>query len=297
MKAPSSLPRRLLREPLVHFLALGAALFLLFAAVGRDEDAATRRIVVSPGAVEHLSAVFQRTWQRPPTPAELEGLVADHVREEILYREAVALRLDRDDVIVRRRMRQKLELLAEGLGRVAEPSDEELAAFLAGDPDRYRVEPRVSFQQVYVSRDRRGADAAAAATRLLAALRAGEDPAVLGDPLPLPTTVRDVSLSEAGRQFGESFSEQLARLPVGAWSGPVESGFGPHLVLVEARSQPRLPALGEIRDAVLRDWQAARAEAASDELYRSLRARYDVVVETPPAEGAVRREAPPPGAR
>jgi len=287
------LPGRLLREPLVHFLALGAALFALFAAVGRDEGGADRRIVVAAGAVEHLAAVFERTWQRPPTPVELEGLVADHVREEILYREAVALGLDRDDVIVRRRMRQKLELLAEGLGRSVEPSDEELAAFLAAHAERYRVEPRVAFQQLYLSRDRRGPAAGADAARLLARLRAG-DPAALGDPLPLPATLRDAPLSEVGRQFGARFAERLATLPIGEWSGPVESGYGPHLVRVEARSEGRVPALAEVREAVARDWQGARAEAAAEELYRTLRSRYQVVVEDArPAPGAARAaEAP-----
>lgn len=287
---------RLLREPLLHFLALGAALFALFAAFGQGPGGTERRIVVDAGTVEHLAAVFERTWQRPPTPGELEGLVADHVREEVLYREAVALGLDRDDVIVRRRMRQKLELFAEGLGRDADPSEEELSAFLAAHAERYRIESRLAFRQLYLSRDRRGPAAEADALHLLARLRAGDarDPAPLGDPLPLPATMRDASLSEVGGQFGAPFAERLAELPLGEWSGPVESGYGLHLVRVEERSEGRLPRLAEVHDAVLRDWQAARAEEAVAQLYDALRARYEVVVEgaTPPV-GAARAAEPP----
>lgn len=275
------LAARLLREPLLHFLVLGAALFGLFAGVGREGDPAERRIVVTAGTVRHLSALFERTWRRPPTPAELEGLVADHVREEILYREALALGLDRDDVIVRRRMRQKLELMAEGLGRSREPGDEELAAFAAARPERYAIEPRVTFRHVYVSRDRHGDEADTVAERWLAELGAGADPAGLGDPLPLPATFTDVSLSEAGRQLGDAFAARLGELPLGVWAGPVRSGLGLHLVRVEARSEARVPAIEEIRDAVVRDWRAAQAEAASAEMLRALRARYEVVIEAP----------------
>jgi hypothetical protein len=287
---------RLAREPLLHFAAIGAALFVLFAAFGRDPAATDRRVVVSAGTVAHLTAVFERTWQRPPSPAELEGLVADHVREELLVREAIALGLDRDDVIVRRRLRQKLELLAEGLGRGAEPRDEELAAFLAAHADRYRVEPRVTFRQHYVSRDRRGAAAEADAARLLLQLRAGEagDAARLADPLPLPAVLRDVPLSEVGRRFGEPFAARLAELAVGEWSGPIESGYGPHVVLVEARSDGRPPALDEVREAVLRDWRTAQAEAAVEELVRTLRAGSEVIVEEPAiVPGVARAEQAP----
>ena len=178
--------RRVLREPLLHFAVLGLGLFALFSAVG-GEDPGSRRIVVANGTLENLAATFALTWQRPPTQSELEGLVADHVREEILYREAVALGLDADDVIVRRRMRQKMELLAESFGESAEPDEADLEAWLREHPDRYRSETRLGLRQVYLSRDARGADVESDAARLLETLRADstDDPSALGDPISL----------------------------------------------------------------------------------------------------------------
>jgi hypothetical protein len=271
--------RRALREPLLHFAVLGAGLFVLFAVVGGD-DPASRRVVVGRGALENLAAAFERTWQRPPTRAELEGLVADHVRETILAREAKALGLDEDDVIVRRRLRQKIELLAASLAESAEPSEADLEAWLREHADRWRVEPRVSFRHVYLSRERRGAATDADAARLLGELAAGSaDPATAGDPLLLPAALVDAPLPDVARQFGGDFAARVGALELGRWNGPVESGYGVHLVRVDAREDGRLPALGEVRDAVLRDWQAAQAEAAREAHYRALRERYTVVIE------------------
>jgi hypothetical protein len=270
--------RRALREPLLHFFVLGAGLFVLYAFAG-GTDPASRRIAVDRGTLENLSATFQRTWQRPPTRAELEGLVADHVREEILAREAEALGLDDGDVIVRRRLRQKMELLAASFGEAAEPSEADLESWLREHAERHRVEPRLSFRHVFLSRERRGEAADADALRLLGELRAGADPAALGDPLLLPSELRDAPLSDVARQFGDGFAARVDALAPGAWSGPVESSYGAHLVRVDARSEGRLPALGEVRDAVLRDWRSAQAEAAREAHYRALREGYTVVIE------------------
>ncbi len=273
--------RRVLREPLLHFLALGVGLFLLFSAVSK-EDSSPRRIIVGPGTVGNLTATFERTWQRPPTAQELDGLIAEHVREEILYREATALGLDRDDVVVRRRMRQKMELLAASIGEASEPSEAQLAGRLREHPERYRTEMLLGFRQVYLSRERRGAQLGGDAARLLEMLRDGSTPAdrsALGDPISLPGELRDAPLSEVSRQFGEIFAARLAELPVGQWTGPVESGYGAHLVRVEQRVEGHLPGLDQVREAVLRDWQAAQVTAAQEAFYQSLRQSYVVEIE------------------
>jgi hypothetical protein len=269
---------RLLREPLLHFLVLGALLFGLFARAGGGDPAA-RRIVVGPGTLENLAATFSLTWQRAPTPAELDALVADHVREEIYAREARALGLDRGDVVVNRRLRQKMELLAAAEAEGREPSEAELEAWLREHAERYRQEPRVTFRHVYLSRERRGAATDGDAARLLAELRAGADPAPLGDSILLPTDFADAPLSDVARQLGESFAARLGELPVGAWTGPVESAYGAHLVLLASRTEGRPPSLAEVRDAMRRDWQSAQADAAQEAQYQALRERYEVVVE------------------
>ena len=160
---------KLLREPLVHFLVLGAALFLLYKIVADPVGDRSDRIVVTSGHIERLVEGWKRTWQRPPTRKELEGLIEDHIREEILYREARAMGLDRDDTIIRRRLRQKMEFLFEDLGAQANPSDEELQAFLDKNPDAFRVATRVTFSHIYLNRDRRGESATRDAERLLRA--------------------------------------------------------------------------------------------------------------------------------
>jgi hypothetical protein len=235
---------QLLREPLVHFLLLGAMLFGVFALVGERGSARAGRIVVTPGHVEHLTVSFTRTWQRPPTAPELAGLIEDYIREEVLYREAVAMGLDRDDTMVRRRLRQKLEFLTEETAETAPPSDTELQAFLQQHADAFRVEPRLAFRHVFLSLDRRGDATDAAARQLLAQLITGAaatDTAALGDPFLLPPEFSLSSRSEIARLFGDAFAQQLQHLEPGRWAGPIKSGYGLHLVFLRERMDGRFP--------------------------------------------------------
>jgi hypothetical protein len=287
--------KKLLREPLLHFLLLGAGLFLLYALVGERGGVDSTEIVITPGHVEHLVAGFTRVWQRPPTQEELAGLVREYVREEVYYREALAMGLDKDDTIIRRRLRQKLEFLSEDTAARAEPTDDDLRTYLKEHPEKFRVDQRLSFSHIYLNPDRRGKNLGRDAEQLLAQLnRHGKrvDPTELGDPFLLDHNYRTVSASEAARDFGEKFAATLDELPVGQWQGPVESGYGVHLVLVRERTQGRLPALEEVRAAVGRDWINARRLEANEKLYQALLQRYTVTIEQPPAAvAAARRES------
>lgn len=274
--------RRILREPLLHFLVLGAALFLLFGVVGEPADEQPDRIVVTEVKIDNLAELFKRTWRRPPTQAELAGLIEDHVKEEILYREALALGLDRDDTVIRRRLRQKMEFISEDVALEAEATEDELRAFLAEHRDRFRTAPRISFAHVYLSPDRRGEDAWSDAERVLVALDAGSsDPTEAGDPFLLEREFENLTAYDVERLFGRPFAERLAELPLGRWSGPIESAYGLHLVSVHEMTPSRLPALDEVRDAVTLEWQAARVEEANRAFYEGLRANYEVTVESP----------------
>jgi hypothetical protein len=271
-----------LREPLVHFLALGALLFLLFALLGDAGGGREDRVVVSAAQVELLAQGFARTWQRPPSPEELDGLVEEYVREEIYYREALTMGLDRDDTIVRRRMQQKLEFFADDLVAGVDPSEEDLQAFLTENPETFSMAGRVTFQHVYFNRDERGQDAIEDARRLRERLAVGEEDAdleSLGDRLPLPRRYREAPTDKVAGRFGSIFVEQLSDLPIGEWAGPVESGYGLHLVRIESREAGRVPELEEVRDAVDREWRAARRVEAKEAFYRGLRERYEVVIE------------------
>ena len=255
-------------------------LFALFAWLRGPLAAAPERIHVDAARIDQLALGFARTWQRPPTPEELTTLVDEFVREEVLYREAVAMGLDQDDTIVRRRMRQKLEFLSEDIAPVSDPTDADLARQLNERADTYRIEPRIALRQVFVSREQRGDDGARAHARaLLARFEGGAVAEELGDASLLPSVLPLAPLADVARVFGGEFAEAVAKLPAGRWSGPVESGFGLHLVYVEQKEEARTPALDEVREAVRNDWLAARRAEANEAFYQRLRARYDVTID------------------
>ena len=275
--------KRILREPLLHFLLLGAGLFIAYDMMqkpGARSDSGA--IVVTMGQVENLAATFAKTWQRPPTPEELAGLVRDRVREEVYCREAKALGLDQDDTVIRRRLRQKMEFISDDIAAQAEPTDAELTAYLEAHPDLFQVEPRFTFRQVYLNPAKHGENLARDAAQLLDRLNqsgAQADASQLGDSLMLQHQFAGASLSEIANQFGEKFAAKLSELRLGEWQGPIESGYGMHLVLVSDRIEGRLPALAEMRDAVRREWDNARRLEANDKFYQELLKRYTVTIE------------------
>jgi hypothetical protein len=288
--------RRLLREPLLHFVLIGAGIFVLFGLFGRNEERPDR-IVLTRGELDQLVSGWQRTWQRSPTEAELAGLVDGWIREQVYAREAIAMGLDQDDTIIRRRLRQKIEFLVDDLADAAPPTEDELAAFLSENPARFREPVRVSFRHVYVSVDRRGDAAWPDAERLLAELRGagGDLPADTGDPISLEPVLRDVSVPEVARRFGGEFAEAVGALEPGDWQGPVPSGFGLHLVQVTERTEPGPPTLDAVRAELEREVQHARRQEAAERFYEALRARYDVVLEDgilPPDDAASADTAP-----
>ncbi len=274
----------LLREPLAHFFVLGAGIFLLAALVGESDENQPDEIVVSAGQVDHLVETWQRTWQRPPTQAELEGLVEDHIREEILYREAIAIGLDRDDIIIRRRLRQKMEFLTQDLVERAEPTEEELRSYLEQNAGAFQVEPRITFQQIYLNIEIRGSNAEKDALNLLRDLQENTrsvEPLALSDPILVPHELESLPESEVARLFGREFASRLAEIEPGSWTGPVRTGFGLHLVRVLERLPGRMPELGEVREKVEREWRFMRRQESDEQFFRSLRDRYTVEVQLP----------------
>lgn len=276
--------KRIIREPLVHFLVLGLLLFVVYGVLRGEGPPAPNEIVIDAERVAYLSDQFERAWQRPPTPAELDGLTESWLREEIFYREGLALGLDQGDPIVRRRIAQKMDFISEGLA-VAPADDAELEAYYAEHAARYRVDPVYSFRQVYFDPGRYDGEWAGAVAAARAALAADEGPAPVAGSL-LPAALTAAPASEVARLFGSVFADALAETPTGRWHGPLRSGYGVHLVLLEERVAGHLPPLAEVRDEVERDLMAERREDANQALYEGLRGRYTIRYDNPPSDGA-----------
>ena len=277
--------KKILQEPLLHFLLLGGALFALFQSVGGEVSSGIDQgdeIVVTAGRIDSLSQNFEKAWQRPPSPEEMEGLIRGHVREEILYREALRMGLDRDDVIVRRRLRQKIEFLSEDLASLDTPTEEELQEFLAAHPARFRQEARFSFRQVYLNSDKRSESAEGGARALLARLREQDgDAASLGDSLMIEHRFENETASEVSRALGSQFPQALLDTPIGSWQGPVRSSYGLHLVHIEKRIDGKNPDLAEVREVVQREWAAVKRKQSNEAFYEMLRERYTITVASP----------------
>lgn len=273
--------RKLLKEPLIQFLILGGILFAVRGLTQARPDSETQRVTVTPAQIEQLMAGFRLTWQRPPTEDELARLVESFIREEIYYREALALGFDRDDPIIRRRLRQKVEFLSDDLADAVQPTRAELQTFLDENPELFRQEPRVSFEQVYFSRDRRGADAERDARAVLARADESFDPMSEGDPFVLPNAFEDLTTTQIANSFGTEFAQAVVELDPGSWQGPVSSGYGVHLVRVLERTAGRIPPLDEIEPTVSREFLARRRQETNAAVYRALRERYSVSVDWP----------------
>jgi PPIC-type PPIASE domain len=267
---------RLLREPLLHFLLLGGVLFVIFGRGGPEPPAGGTEIVVTAADIQRIAAGFRATWQRPPSENELQGAINDYIREEVLYRTGLSLGLDKDDTIVRRRIRQKMDFFLEDT--VGKPDESELRTFFDANANNFRVEPRISFRQVFLSSKRSNpkADAEALLPQLVAF---GPNVEGGGDPLLLPETFGLTPLSQIDAQFGEGFASELSKVAPGHWAGPLKSAYGFHLVLVTAAQPLQLPPFEEVRNAVQREWFAARRAAVLDEEYQKLQANYHVRVE------------------
>ncbi len=279
----SSLVKNLVREPLLHFLLLGALIFGAFKLIS-SETIEPGKILITQGQIESFETAFSRTWRRPPTATELEGLIRDYVREEVFAREAVALGLDKDDTIIRRRLRQKLEFVSEDVAAHADPNDEQLRAYLKEHADAFRGDRRFTFRQVYLNPQQRGANLRRDTTQLLAQLRrtGGQtDISALGDSLLLENEFNGIAAVEVVKRFGEQFAATLGEMPVGRWQGPITSGFGVHLVLMTERTDGSMPALEVVRAAVRREWINARRLESNEKFYQTLLQRYTVTIERP----------------
>jgi peptidyl-prolyl cis-trans isomerase C len=279
--------RSVARDPLVHFAVLGAVMFGAFALLQDEADAppSSTEIRYTVDDVAQLLFGFEAQWNRPPTQEEFNALVEDRVRQDILYREALALGLDKNDTIVMRRMAQKMQFIAEDTAAAHAPTTEELKAWFAENGDLFRMAPRVSFRHLYFSPDRRGKNARADAEAALASL-AGQ-PETLpegtapGDRFMFQDYYGERTPQAIAREFGPQFAQAVAQLPPGSWQGPVQSGLGWHLVYVDKLIPGRVPAFEEIAEEVKTAWLGKQKAAAWQKAYDGMRAKYTVLLPVP----------------
>ena len=271
-----------LREPLLHFLLIGAALFIFYGVQTNETTDDSNNIVISESDIDRLISLWERKWQRLPTEAELEGLIEAQIREEVLYREALAMGLDQNDTIVRRRLAQKVEFISADLASQAEPSTSDLQSYLDSHADKFAVPARISFEQIYLNADQRGVNVEQDASRLLNELtQPGStiDVMAAGDSFMFGQQHEHLTRQGVSRLFGQQFAEKVFQLPVGSWQGPVLSGYGLHLIRVDAKSNAKASTLDEVRNKVRDEWMAQQRRSMDEVFYSELRKRYNIVVE------------------
>ena len=272
--------KKVFKEPLFVFLLLGGAMFVLFQQVANDYQPDNAEIVVTEGHVQSLLLNFKKVWQRSPSEKEVDGLIQNHIREEVLYREALAMGLDKDDGIVRRRLSQKMKFISEDLASLDKPEEQELQAFLTANAKDYHQASRFSFRQIYLNSSKRGESVQSDAIALLEKLKAQDSNAKsLGDPMMVKHQFNLETEREIKRVLGAKFLQSLNDIPTGSWQGPISSGFGLHLVRVDQRVEGKASELKEVRDQVVRDWESKKRKQTNKAFYENLRKHYTVTVE------------------
>lgn len=289
---------RLIKDPLVHFLVVGAAIFAVSYWLNPPEADTAGQITITADDVQKMRTTIELVQGRPATRDELDKLIEVRVREEVMYREALAAGLDRDDTLVRNRLIEKMRFLTENVAEPPAPTDAELETYFAAQAERFKVPATVTFEHVFFGAERRGERARADAAAAIPGLQrrgavSPADLAKVGDPLPLWNRYDAMPARDVALAFGDEFAAGLGPIEPGAWQGPIQSRYGWHAVRVIERSAERQPALAEVREAVQTAYLNERRDAENEARYQAMRERYDVVVDaTAPASPPAATAAP-----
>lgn len=280
----SKLPlvRRWLREPLVHFFVAGALIFVIYqmshpAAKGADQ---ATQIVLTKDDLRQLAVHWLAQGRPLPTVDEMRALVEQKVSEEVLFREALALGLDKDDEIIKRRLAQKMGFLAEDVAALQDPSDAELRAWFAQHSDSFALPPRVSFRHLYFSFDHPAAHERAAAMldKIIGKPADISEVATVADPFMFQDYYGEKTPEQVAKEFGRDFAKAVFQLKPSEWQGPIQSGYGWHLIFVDTIEPSRIPAFEEVKPDVKSAWLDQRQLDVKETAFKAMRARYTVVV-------------------
>ncbi len=267
------------KEPLLHFLIIGAMIFVLFSIVNKDEiPVSDNKIVVTASDIERLSGNWSKKWNRPPTETEMKGLVDSYIKEEVYYREALALGLDQNDTILRRRLMQKMEFLSNDLAELNQPDETALNKYFLDNQETYELPARISFTHIYFSLDKRGAKVVEDAESVLSGLDALRAPEK-GDNFMMPYDFVKETPFEVERLFGKGFTEELFTLKTNTWLGPIESGYGFHLVRISEKIDSSIPELASVIDKVRTDLMFEQRKRMNKEIYERFKEQYEIIIE------------------
>lgn len=274
--------KKLLREPLLHFLLIGAALFFIYGLQNEQPADNDNRIVINSSDINRLISLWQKKWLRPPTQTELDGMIRAQVREEVLYREALAMGLDKNDSVVRRRLAQKIEFIFSDLAAQVEPGEIELADYLANNADKFERPSRISFLQIYLNADKRGTQLLSDAKKLMHSLtqqNSSLDILTAGDPFMFGQQHKQLSEQDVSRLFGKDFTRTTFKLTPGKWQGPVASSYGLHLIKITENIPASLPELNVVRGKVLNEWHSEQRRKMDEDFYTKLKTPYEIVID------------------
>ena len=276
--------KNIISNPLLHFFILGALIYVAYGHFSVQEYGDSQRtIVVSPTTINWLEDSWEKRWNRPPTKEELDGLIKQYIRETILYREALALQLDKNDIILRRRLAQKFEFLTEDIIEVPKPSDEELVVFFKENKNKYKIPDSTTFTHIFFDPDKREENTLTDAEESKAKLNKLEQlPTELdqyGDAFMLQSYYPEKSEQEISKLFGTQFAKEVSEQSPGKWYGPVLSGYGTHLVYVNGRNVAQDPEFENVKELVIEDWGDKKREEINDQFYTDLLSSYEVIIE------------------
>lgn len=271
---------KILKEPLFQFFMIGVSLFVLYTFLNTEKSYTDSRIIVDKGRINSLIAGFAGIWNRPPTDRELKNLIDDFVVEEIYYRQALAMGMDKNDVVIRRRLQQKMEFIAARKTEVYKPSEKELNGFITGNPEKYSSSPLYSFEQVYINTDNLSETEIDIRVRAVRDKLENDD-RISGDATMLPRIFKMTTAYDIDRTFGQGFADKLDSLALNSWSGPIMSGYGLHMVKLSEHRPGELLPLAQIHSMVERDWIRKQEQETEKRYLENLKRDYEIVIDWP----------------
>ena len=271
--------KKILKEPFFHFILIGIALFIRYGMVNK-QSSSKNTILINDFDVSSIIASWEMQWKRPPTEKELQNLIAQNIKQEIFYQEALNMNLDHNDEIIKRRLSQKMQFLSNNIAAMVEPSDKDLKAYYKEHSNKYLTPPSYSLYQITFSPDKRKDNYKDALETLKQFPNATFDEMKdWGYSLPFAYFFDNINANELGLQLGSKFPEGLQEQELNKWIGPIPSGFGYHLVYITQIKASALPAFDLIKKDIVRDYEYDNQKEINEIIYKELKKKYNIEID------------------